>query len=273
VPWVEPGFAHQPARGIGQSPAGNLLWPRSLKREGSARGKEHAWFSAPGSAKAQMVRQLTSIGRGKIIRGRPPLHDKLSAGSTTVRKGLWRRAELNSKRIEVLHEIAPKIRRVAVIANPLHAGEASERADLQAKANQLDIELIFFPTPNRMELERALAAMADDVPQAIIAFSDGFVIENRTAIIDFAMSRHLPLVSGWAVMAKSGALCTYGPRLVESYRRTAYFVDRILNGARPVELPIEEPTILDLVVNVKTAKALGIEVPSSVLARADEVIE
>jgi ABC-type uncharacterized transport system substrate-binding protein len=183
------------------------------------------------------------------------------------------RAELNSERIEVLHEIAPNTRRVAVIANPLHAGEASERADLQARAKQLDIELILFPTPNRMELERALAAMADNVPQAIIAFSDGFVVENRAAIIDFAMSRHLPVVSGWALMAKSGALFTYGPRLVESYRRTAYFVDRILNGARPAELPIEEPTILELVINVKTAKALGLEIPPSVLARADEVVE
>jgi putative ABC transport system substrate-binding protein len=183
------------------------------------------------------------------------------------------KAELNGKRIELLHEIAPEIRRVAVIANPLHAGEASEWAVLQAKAKQLDIQLTFFATPNRAELDNALASIASDLPQAIIAFSDGFVVEYRDAIINFAMSRRLPLFSGWAVMAKSGALCTYGPRLVESYRRTAYFVDRILMGTSPAELPIEQPTILELVINQKTAAALGLAIPADVLARADEVIE
>jgi putative tryptophan/tyrosine transport system substrate-binding protein len=183
------------------------------------------------------------------------------------------RAELNGKRIELLHEIAPEMRRVAVIANPLHAGETRERSDLQAKATQLDIQITFFATPNSAELERALAAIGADLPQAIIAFSDGFVVENRDAIINFAASRRLPVVSGWAVMAKSGALCTYGPRLVESYRRTAYFVGRILKGAKPAELPIEQPTILELVINLRTAAVLGLAIPPAVLARADEVIE
>ncbi len=183
------------------------------------------------------------------------------------------RAELNSKRLELLHEILPQLRRAAVIANPLHAGEGGERADLKEKARQLDIQLTFFATPSRAELEAALSRMAADPPQAIIAFSDGFVVQNRKTILDFAMSRRLPVVSGWAMMAKSGALCTYGPRLVESYRRTAYFVDRVLKGASPSELPIEQPTILELVLNLKAAKALGIDIPAAVMARADEVIE
>ena len=195
-------------------------------------------------------------------------HPLFNATGITLMK-----AELNGKRIELLHEIAPAIRRVAVIANPLHAGEASERADLAAKAKQLGIDLAFFATPNRTELDRSLAAMNADLPQAIIAFSDGFVVENRKAIVDFATSRRLPLVSGWAVMAKSGALCTYGPLLVDSYRRAAYFVDRILKGATPADLPIERPTILELVINLKTATALGITIPATLLARADEVIE
>ena len=87
------------------------------------------------------------------------------------------------------------------------------------------------------------------------------------------MSRRLPVVSGWAVMANSGALCTYGPRLVESYRRTAYFVDRILKGAKPADLPIEQPTVFELVINLNSAKTLGITIPPSVLVRADRVIE
>jgi putative ABC transport system substrate-binding protein len=183
------------------------------------------------------------------------------------------RAELNGKRIELLHDIMPDAQHVAVIANPLHAGEARERADLQAKANQLGVKLSFYATPDRAELDRALEAIAADPPQAIVAFSDGFVVENRDTIINFATSRRLPVISGWAVMAKSGALCTYGPRLMDSYRRVAYFADRILKGAKPADLPIEQPTILELVINLKAAKAIGIEIPGLLLARADEVIE
>ena len=195
-------------------------------------------------------------------------HPFFNATGVTLMK-----AELNSKRLEFLHEIAPEIHRVAVIANPLHPGEGRERADLGAQAEQLGIHLSFFSTPNRAELDRALNAIAAAPPQALIAFSEGFVVENRDTIINFAMRHRLPLISGWAIMAKSGALLTYGPRLGESYRRTAFFVARILKGAKPVDLPIEQPTRFELVVNRKTADALGLTIPPSILARVDEVIE
>lgn len=182
-------------------------------------------------------------------------------------------AELNSKRLEVLREIAPNIRRIAVIANPLHPGSEFERKDSEAKARQLGMEMFFFPTPDREELDRALRAIGANPVQAIVLFSDAFVVENRKPIIEFAMSRGMPIISGWAIMADSGALCTYGPRLVESYRRVAYFVDRILKGAKPDELPIEQPTVLEFVVNLKSANTLGITIPLAVLARADRVIE
>jgi putative ABC transport system substrate-binding protein len=182
-------------------------------------------------------------------------------------------AELNSKRIELLHEIVPDLRRIAVIANPLHPGVEFERRDSEAKALQLGIKISFYPTPNRAELDRAINAIAADLPQAMLIFSEGFVVENREYILNFAMSRNIPVVSGWAVMAESGALCTYGPRLVESYRRVAYLVDRILKGKTPAELPIEQPTVLELVVNLKSAKILGLTIPPAVLVRADRVIE
>jgi len=195
-------------------------------------------------------------------------HPMFNATGITLMK-----AELNGKRLEFLHELAPSVRRVAVIANPLHGGEASERADLSAKAQELGIRLDFFKTPNHAALDRALAAIKTDPPDAIVAFSEGFVVENREAIIGVANSLRLPLVSGWAIMAKSGALFTYGPRLVECYRRTAYFVDRILKGAKPEELPIERPTIVELVLNLKTAKALGLEISRTFMARADDTID
>ena len=181
--------------------------------------------------------------------------------------------EMNGKRLELLHEIAPDIRRVAVLANALHPGEQLEREVAESQARQLGIEISYFPTRNRAELDRALEGVTAGAPQALVLFSDAFVVENRQHILDFAMRLRLPVVSGWAVMAESGALCTYGPRLLESYRRTAYFVDRILKGAKPAELPIERPTVLELVVNLKSAKTLGITIPPIVLARADKVIE
>jgi len=183
------------------------------------------------------------------------------------------RAELNGRRLELLHEIMPDVHRVAVIANPLHAGEKGEQDNLETKAKDLGIDIRFFATPNRAELDRALDAIGVDPPQALVAFSEGFVVENREYIVNFAMSRRLPVVSGWAVMAKAGALLTYGPRLIETYRRTAYFVDRILKGARPAELPIEQPTALELVINLQSARTLGIIIPPAVVAGADRVIE
>jgi putative ABC transport system substrate-binding protein len=181
--------------------------------------------------------------------------------------------EMNGKRLELLHEIMPQIRRVAVLANPLHPGVQRERGDFEAKAQQLGIDASFFAIPNRAELDRALSSIATRAPDALVAFSDAFVVENRKDIISFAMSRRLPVVSGWAVMAESGALCTYGPRLVESYRRVAYYVDRILKGAKPAELPIEEPSKFELVINLNIARTLGLTIPSQVLVRADRVIE
>ena len=91
--------------------------------------------------------------------------------------------------------------------------------------------------------------------------------------MDFAVAERIPVISGWKIFAESGALCTYGPRLTESYRRAAYYVDRILKGMNPAELPIERPTVFELVVNLKAAKTLDVTLPPSVLARADEVIE
>lgn len=182
-------------------------------------------------------------------------------------------ANLNGKRLEILREIMPDLRRVAIIANPEHPGEQIERGYSEEAAQRLGLDLGYFPTTNHDELVRALARIDADQPQAISLFADGFAIENRQMIIDFAMAHRVPVVSGWPIFAKSGALCTYGPRLAASYRRLAYYVDRVLKGTKPVDLPIEQPTTFELVVNQRVAKVLGLAVPATLLARADEVIE
>jgi len=181
--------------------------------------------------------------------------------------------DLNGKRLELLRELIPTMTRVAIIANPEHPGEHQERAYSERRAEQMSIGIDYHPTRSTEELEAALRNIAADPPQAISLFADGFAIQNRERIIQFGLSHKIPVISGWPVFAQSGAICTYGPRLTESYRRMASFVDRILKGNRPAEMPIERPTQFQLIINLRTAKALGITVPPTLLARADEVIE
>jgi putative tryptophan/tyrosine transport system substrate-binding protein len=181
--------------------------------------------------------------------------------------------EFNGKRLELLRDIVPRLRRVAVIGNPEHPGAHLERAFSEQTGRQLGLTMAYMPTRNQEELSDAFATMAADPPQAISVLADGFAVQNRQAIMEFGAKHRLPVISGWPIFAQSGALCTYGPRLVDAYRRLAYYVNRILKGAKPAELPIEQPTTFELVINLKTAKALGLTIPQSVLARADQVIE
>jgi putative ABC transport system substrate-binding protein len=182
-------------------------------------------------------------------------------------------ADLNGKRLELLREIIPDLRRVAIVANPEHPGEHLERSYSEETGRRLGIATEYFSTRSSDELTAAFNVMSRKPPQAISLFADGFAIQNRQRIIDFGMGHRAPVISGWPVFAQSGAICTYGPHLVESYRRLAHFADRVLKGAKTTELPIEQPTKFQLVINLKTAKTLQLAIPPTMLARADEVIE
>jgi putative ABC transport system substrate-binding protein len=181
--------------------------------------------------------------------------------------------EFNGKRLELLQEIVPELRRVAIVGNPEHPGSHLERAFSEETARRLGLTIEYLPTRTHDELTSVLSAISAHPPQAISLLADGFAIQNRQIIIDFAMRHRAPVISGWPIFARSGAVCTYGPRLTESYRRLAYYIDRILKGAKPADLPIERPTKFEFVINLKTAKALGLTIPQSLLVRADEVIE
>ena len=182
-------------------------------------------------------------------------------------------AEFNGKRLEILRDVVPDLRRVAIVANPEHPGSQIERAYSEEFGRKLGLTIQYLRTRSRDELTNAFTEMAADPPQAISVFADGFAVQNRQSIIDFALSHKMPVVSGWPVFARSGALCSYGPRLTESYRRLADYVDRILKGAKPTDLPIEQPTKFELVLNQRTAQALGLTIPPTLLVSADEVIE
>jgi len=182
-------------------------------------------------------------------------------------------AEFNGKRLEMLRDVVPNLRRVVILANSEHPGSEIERAYSEEAGQKLGLTIEFLPTRTRDELANAFTVMAADPPQGVSVFADGFAVQNRQSIIDFAMTHKIPVVSGWPVFAHSGALCTYGPRLSESYRRLADYVDRILRGAKPADLPIEQPTKYEMVLNQHTAKTLGLTLPSALLLSADEVID
>ena len=181
--------------------------------------------------------------------------------------------ELNAKRLELLRDIFPSVGRVAIIANPEHPGSQIERTYSEETAQKLGLETEFFSTATEDQLSAAFAAMDPRPPQAISLFADGFAIQYRQRIIDYGMRHQAPVISGWPIFARSGAICSYGPKLSESYRRLAYYVDRVLKGTRPSDLPIERPTKFEMVVNMQTAKTLGLTVPNSIIVSADEIIE
>jgi putative tryptophan/tyrosine transport system substrate-binding protein len=182
-------------------------------------------------------------------------------------------AELNSKRLEILRDIVPGLRRVAIIANPEHHGVNLERANSEETAERLGIAIRYYPTPSAKDLDSALAAIKADPVQAISIFSDGFAVQNRKVIFDFAADQRIPVVAAWSIFARNGAICSYGPLQSEQYRRLAAYVDRIAKGAKPSELPIQQPSKFETVVNLKTAKTLGLSIPPALLASADELIE
>jgi putative ABC transport system substrate-binding protein len=181
--------------------------------------------------------------------------------------------ELVGKRIELLKDAMPRLTRVSILASPEHPGEQAELRASQAAAKTLGVALEYFPVRTEPELEQAFAAIPRSRSEAVVVFPDALTLRTRERIARFGVEHRMPVVSGWAQYAESGCLLTYGPNLRVSYRRLATYVDRILKGAKPAELPVELPTSVELVVNLKTAKALGFTIPPAVLARADQVLE
>ena len=181
-------------------------------------------------------------------------------------------ADLIGKRMELLKEVVPGVKRVAVIANPLHAGEPRERDAAQGAAKRLGLSMHYLPASSQAELDAALSEVLRARDEAIVVFADGFAMNFAPRIAEFSVRHRIPAVSGWAEFAKRGNLMSYGPVVEENYRRLATYVDKINKGSRPGDIPVELPTKVELVINAKTASAIGITIPPAVLARADEVI-
>jgi putative ABC transport system substrate-binding protein len=177
------------------------------------------------------------------------------------------------KWVELLKEAVPDLSYVAVLANSANPANAASVREIEAAARPLKMKLDLFDVGNTTNLDRALATIRRSGVQAVIVTNDPFFTPNRTKLVQFAASNRLPTVYFFKIFAESGGLMVYGASLEDSYRTAATYVDKIFKGAKPADLPIEQPTRFELVINLKTAKALGLTIPPSLLLRADKVIE
>jgi putative tryptophan/tyrosine transport system substrate-binding protein len=182
-------------------------------------------------------------------------------------------AEVSAKRLEILKRAVPGLSRVAALWNPGNSAIVFSWKETQGAARALGITLQPHEVQGPKDFAAAFAAIADEHPDALLALQDAVTMQQRNEIIDFAIQKRLPSMfqeKGWAA---AGGLMSYGENLPSMYRRAAYFVDRIFKGAKPADLPVEQATKFDMVINLRTAKAIGFTIPDSILALADEVIE
>jgi putative ABC transport system substrate-binding protein len=180
---------------------------------------------------------------------------------------------LSAKLLELLKEVAPGVKRVAVIRDPDISAGTGQFAAIQTAAPSFGLDLIAINPREAGEVERAIAAFARTPNGGLITTSSALAVIRRDLIIGLAAKHKLPAIYYRRLFAASGGLVSYGPDVIDQFRRAAGYVDRILKGEKPAELPVQAPNKYELVINLKTAKALGHTIPPSVLARADEVIE
>ena len=185
----------------------------------------------------------------------------------------WLGTELGGKQLEVLKEAVPQVSRVAVLANPASPGYGPGRDNLTAAAQALGLHLHVVELSRADEVDHAFLALTREGAEAFMVLADALLLEGlRGRIVALAATHRLPAMYPWKTFVDAGGLMSYGSSLPDLRRRAAYYVDRILKGAKPADLPVEQPTKFELVINLKTAKALGITMPPHLLVLADEVI-
>jgi putative ABC transport system substrate-binding protein len=185
----------------------------------------------------------------------------------------WFSAQLGPKRLELLHELVPDAKTIALLLNPKNAESTGQSAELQEAARILGLQLVVLHASTASEIDAAFAAIAMQRLGALVAAGDSFLQSRREQIIALAARHAIPTIYVNREMAATGGLVSYGNSLTDAYRRAGIYTGLILKGAKPVDLPVDQATKFELFINLKTAKTLGLTVPPSLLARADEVIE
>jgi len=181
--------------------------------------------------------------------------------------------ELSAKRLELLKEVLPEVSRIAVLSNPANPTNAFQIKNTRAAAKTLGVSLQLLEIRKAIDLDGAFQSAARSRAGALLTLDDLLIFTGRARIVALAAKGRLPGMYGWPQFPQAGALMSYGADFRNMYRRAAAFVDKILRGARPADLPVEQPTKFELVINLKTAKALGLTIPQTLLLRADQIIE
>jgi len=182
-------------------------------------------------------------------------------------------SKLSVKRLALLKEVVPAASRVALLFDPADVSKALDWTQTQAASRMLGVMLHPLEVHDADAIERAFATMRRERVDALITFGDALTLRHRTQIVTLATQNQLPAIYERRAFVEAGGLMAYGPPLADMLRQVAVYVDKILNGAKPAELPVEQPTVFELVINLKTAQALGLTIPPTVLLQADEVIQ
>ena len=241
--------------------------PRTSAFAGTSRSKgcPIAWGTRVSPIDRPASQQADPVASGLV--------DRLDRPGGNVTGFATNEATLGGKWLELLSEIAPGLKRAAIMFNPDTAPASAYMPTFEAAARSLKIVPIIAPVRSDGEIETAIIALGREPGGGLVVIPDVFMTTHRAPIILAAARNNVPAVHWLSDFARDGGLLSYGPDQVDIWRRAATYVDRILRGAKPAELPVQLPTKYEMVVNLKTAKALGLDLPASVLARADEVIE
>ena len=285
---------------------GKHLWEaarQGLRELGYVEGRtievESRWAEGQYSRLAGLVKDLEGLKLDVLVAAATPTNIAVKAGSSTipvvfvavadpVRAGLISgfarpggrftglsllTPETSGKRLELLREMVPNLKQVAVLLNPANLANHVFVEETRAAAGLLGISLQLLEARNAADVEKAFVAAAAEQVGAMVVFDDPFIHSHRARIAALATAHRIPAVYGTREMAEEGGLIAYGPHRPDLYRRSAVYVDKILKGAKPADLPIEQPRRFELLINLKAAAALGLNVPTYMQQRADEVIE
>ena len=181
--------------------------------------------------------------------------------------------EMDAKRLELLREVVPSVSYIALLWNAGSPLQVLAEKQVQAAAQVLRMRVLSLGVKTEEEIKSALAVMARERPDALLVLADRLLLHHRALIMDFATRHRLPGVHAYRELVEAGGLMSFGPSYADMHKRAAYFVDRILKGAKPGDLPVERPRTFELVINLKVAKALGLTIPQSVLLRGTEIIQ
>jgi putative ABC transport system substrate-binding protein len=179
----------------------------------------------------------------------------------------------SAKRLQLIKELLPAATRVAVLSNANASGHRLQLKEMEPAAAKLGLVLQSLAVKNAKDIDDALRAAAKASAQSIITMDDPLIVSERDQIIEFGLQQHLPVMGEFRPMTEAGAVMSYGPNQIDMWKRAAIFVDKILRGLKPADMPVERPTKFELVINLKSAKSIGLTVPPMLLVGADEVIE